>query len=483
MTDVLIVTSMGALTAKYGGSVAGISAAVTQRIARDAAAGTTTVLEDLDQFGPGLDQMAVKNGIDTLFGHHNPDYLVILGAPDVVTHQDLVNPLSPEDPDGLVPSDLPYACDAPYSQRISDFLAPSRVVGRIPDWIGAKDPAYLLKLLDMVTERKDRTQYLDYFGLTAEVWQASTTLNATSTFGSAVGVNVSPPAGAPWNPGILGRASHMINCHGAPSSADFYGQHGTSYPIAISSSDLTTTVTAGTVAAAECCFGAALFDPSVAGGNLPIPNEYLVRGAAAFLGSTTIAYGPPTTNGFADLLCQFWLKSVLSGASVGRALLDARQLYVGMPGPRDPTDLKTLAQFLILGDPAATPVARPAAHLVMNITVSGRAARSARRDEARQRAATLAATTAFASEEVSRALPHDPVIAEAVKAGYSHQAFVVEPPPLRHDMLLAVEEPTIYFHVLWKRFDTPIKGLPDIRGIVATESSGKIVERREFVSR
>src|SRR5713101_7104466 len=64
---------------------------------------------------------------------HTPQYIVLLGAVDVIPHQDLQNPAynpgrPDDDPDQIVPSDLPYACAAPYSQNAADFIAPARVV-------------------------------------------------------------------------------------------------------------------------------------------------------------------------------------------------------------------------------------------------------------------------------------------------------------------------------------------------------------------
>ena len=43
--------------------------------------------------------------------------------------------------------------------------------------------------------------------------------------------------------------------------------------------------------AAECCYGAELYEPAKAQGQAGIANTYLGEGAIGFLGSTTIAYG------------------------------------------------------------------------------------------------------------------------------------------------------------------------------------------------
>jgi hypothetical protein len=82
---------------------------------------------------------------------------------------------------------------------------------------------------------------------------------------------------------------------------------------------------------------------------------YLRNGAVAVFGSSTVAYGPATTTNYADDLCRLFVTEVLGGASAGRAALVARQNYVQAQGMLDPTDLKTLAQFTLLGDPSAVP--------------------------------------------------------------------------------------------------------------------------------
>ena len=90
----------------------------------------------------------------------------------------------------------------------------------------------------------------------------------------------------------------------------------------------------------------------------PICQSYLAQGAYGFLGSTTIAYGPARGNGAADLITQYFLIEVHKGASIGRAMLDARLEYVRQSAEMDPIDLKTLAQFCLYGDPSVHPVER-----------------------------------------------------------------------------------------------------------------------------
>ena len=112
----------------------------------------------------------------------------------------------------------------------------------------------------------------------------------------------------------------------------------------------------GTVAAVECCYGAQLYDSITLGIDMPICQSYLQQGAYGYFGSTTIAYGEFDTNAEADFICQYFLLKVLDGASLGHAALMARQLFIRDNTQMDPFNLKTLAQYCLLGDPSVHPV-------------------------------------------------------------------------------------------------------------------------------
>ena len=124
-----------------------------------------------------------KEAIDAIFRATNPEYLMILGAPDVVPHQDMANPAfdPPDDPDKYAYGDLPYACDVPYSRDIAKFKGPTRVVGRLPDLTGAREPSHLLALLVVAEKYRshDVTDYGTYFGLSTQSWRKSTEQNSS----------------------------------------------------------------------------------------------------------------------------------------------------------------------------------------------------------------------------------------------------------------------------------------------------------------
>jgi hypothetical protein len=322
----------------------------------------------------------------------HPDYLMILGATDVVPHQDLRNPvnLAGDDPDVTVYGDLPYACDTPYSRDVVKFIGPTRVVSRLPDMTGASEPSHLLALLATAAGWTpwSSADQLRYFGLSAQAWRGSTELSLTNIFGIISSLYLSPPTGPAFPSSTLGAPNHFINCHGGDVDPKFYGQKGSKYPVALDSPGIDTLIAPGTVAAVECCYGAQLYAPGAL--NLPIPicQNYLAQGAYAYFGSTTIAYGPSDGNSAADLIAQYFLLRILGGASVGMAALAARQEYVAQMGQMDPVDLKTLAQFCVYGDPSIHPALMTTATAVPKGVDAGVVESLGRRESREKLAAT-----------------------------------------------------------------------------------------------
>jgi len=367
-TTKIIVTSESRLRGKYGANGYGdIRRALERLVAADARRDVTTVIVALDGSDMGKwkskssTPRSFKSAIDHAYLSFNrPDYVVILGGPDVVPHQSLKSPLtgSAADEDKDVPSDLPYACDAPDGDAVSGFVAPSRVVSRMPDEQGTKAKAsFLVGLIDQAAKWKPPVASgKGYFGLSAEVWEKSTRLSLRALFGKTASPMTSPTQGPKWSSKQLNPRWHFINCHGAPVDPHFYGQKGNQYPVADQADQLRSLVASGTVVAAECCYGAEVCDPAPTTGP-GICLAYLEEGAIAFMGSTTIAYGPADSNASADLICRYFLQSCMQGASTGRALLEARQKFVREASPLSPVDLKTLAQFVLLGDACLRAVA------------------------------------------------------------------------------------------------------------------------------
>ena len=258
--------------------------------------------------------------------------------------------------------DLPYACEAPYNTNIRKFSGPTRVVGRLPDITGGKNVQYLLNLLKNAASYKDRSAdaYFPYFGISARSFKGSTRMSLSSTFRNAKDLQTVPEHDGNWPPRLLNRLSHFINCHGSLNDSRFFGEPGDD-PTALDAEFLENQISEGTVVASECCYGGQLFDPAdnaFEEGRLGIANTYLANRAYGYFGSTTIAYGMEEETDSADLICQFFLQRVLQGASLGRACLEARLKFIRNVA-KDPSNLKTIAQFNLYGDPSIHPVKPP----------------------------------------------------------------------------------------------------------------------------
>jgi hypothetical protein len=393
MPDKVIVTNSSALSKKYGAKgLKAVLEAVSDLAAADKARGLSTQLVDISDAArmkkfrgapvtsPG-NQRQCKDAVDAIFRSAKPDYLVILDGPDVVPHLELNNP-TPGDKDKSVPSDLPYASDAPFTKKdAAAYAAVTRVVGRIPGVTGAKEPDFLVNQIKVAASFKSRKRgdYLPPFAISAEVWEKSTEESVQNIFGSNA-IRNCPPTGTPGVAKMLSPLAHFINCHGAQVDPQFYGQHGNRYPVSMTSDDVEKGAKRNTIVAAECCFGAQLYDPTFADGKWPISNAYLRAGAVGFFGSTNTAYGPAEGNGAADLLTQYFVIDALAGASLGRACLQARQKFVLGQKMEDPINLKTLAQFILLADPSLQPCLsdRPDAKAVAAV-IDQSAARATRR--------------------------------------------------------------------------------------------------------
>lgn len=374
--DKVIVTHAGALRAKYGAAGwRSIRSAIDALIVADRARGlrdrlllldNTTAMRALKASPVAAgDWATTRRVIDRACTRDDPAYLMLVGADDVVPQCRVRNPVGDADP--YVPCDLPYACDIADAATLptrpldpATLLAMTRVVGRLPDVAGGTDPSYLLGLLETARTATSRPagDYLAAFVLTAQVWVRSTRLSAQLLPGRTPTVRESPPGDSRWTARQLGARTHLINCHGADTTPDWFGQAdgGPVDIVALRAENLAGKVRSGTIVAAECCYGAMHQRPADQGGRMPTMWAYLAEGAHAAVGASTVSYGPAVGNGQADLMCRFALEAMLGGASAGRAMLEARQRFVREVAPMTPADLKTLAQFDLLADPSVQPV-------------------------------------------------------------------------------------------------------------------------------
>lgn len=379
-----IVTDFAALRSKYGSRLGEVRAAIAGLVEADAARGLASVVFDLSDArqmgrlcvdpvdGPG-DRRRAKEAVDAIDRFHEPTYILLLGAPDVVPMQLLRNPLSVAlvgpggDDDGMLPSDLPYACEAPYGLSIERFAGPARVVGRLPDMPGARDPGFLLRVLRHATRAKPAPQeaYRRWFALSTQSWLRPSREVLEGVFGSVErrDLHLVPGPGRPWRREVLAPRMHFVNCHGGAFDASFDGEYEALVlptVTALEAGELGGKVPRGAILVAECCYGGHLYDPldprASPLGQRGIALEYLGQGAHGVFASTTTAYGGTVRCENADVLCMRFMQRVLAGASLGRAALEARQDLMDHHHGVDPTLFKTLAQFTLLGDPSIHPV-------------------------------------------------------------------------------------------------------------------------------
>ena len=382
----LSVTHRGRLKAKYKAKgLAAIDQAIATWVAQDKARGFTTIhlaVDDAAALAPfkvkplagAVTPTKVKAVVDALWKKLTPDYLVLVGAHDVVPHFEVANPTlsQPGDTDARVPTDNPYACSQAFAaDKRATYLIPDRVCGRIPDLPGADDPAALLAALGLAASWKSKKAKAYATDLLAccQTWQEAGRECAAQLGRAATRLQIVPPEGAA-TPAITkrhGALLQMIKGHGARLDSRFFGQLGDDFPDLVTSASLADRTRESTMIGAMCCFSASLFDPTDPAAQVaddpPIPLVFLSQRAFGFAGSTTTAWVGVSTMQCADWVVTGFLKSVLAGASTGRALLEAKQdffAWIEKQGTTaDLADEKTLLQFLLLGDPAVHPVGFP----------------------------------------------------------------------------------------------------------------------------
>ena len=364
----LIVTNEAALRRLYGKKISLVRSAIRDLRAADKRRGIDTRFIRLDsrqdanrcrfrRVARTHDERAVKDAVDHLWRLIKPRYLMILGGPDIVPHQTLRKGLDLED-DPSVPSDLPYACDAPYSDDATDFLSPTRIVGRLPGVTGVRDPAALVAALRVATRWRPRPRRLfdRPLAVSVKIWRQATIISLLDVFGSAKDLQLVPPKSFRWTDPQIRRRAHFLNCHGVDGEGIFEGEEGDDFPLAHTSPYVARKIREGTVAAAACCYGGQLYDPAVERSKEPIVNAYLRSGAYAYFGSSTSVWGNQFNAELGDLLCQLFFGRVRTGVSAGRAVLEARLQYLKTHDPLQPVDVLTLAQFNLFGDPSVHPI-------------------------------------------------------------------------------------------------------------------------------
>jgi hypothetical protein len=380
----LSITCRKALEKKYDkNEMQQINAAIVKWIEADASRGIRNVhvaVDDAKEMKPfkvapvkgTITPEKVKRALDALCAKLSPDYVVLVGAGDVIPFFNVANPtqFAGGDPDALVATDNPYASSQGFVKKNrKTYLIPDRAIGRIPDLPGATDPAWLLDYLAVATAWKSMPvkKYADDLLVCCDTWKNSGKACVQYLSRDKKSLLICPPSGDASKKlrSRHGALLQMIKCNGAPNDSWFYGQKANDFPEVLKSPSIDQRIKKGTVIGAMCCFGASLFDPadpaSAHTKELPIPSVYLRQGAIGFLGSSGTAWVGNENMMCADHIVTAFLKSVLEGASLGRATLESKQGFVRWVKKQgdqlDAAEEKTLLQFVLLGDPSIHAVA------------------------------------------------------------------------------------------------------------------------------
>ena len=355
----LIITSKEKLKTKYGQAELGqIEAKIADYINALGTAGIIAKLayvDDAASLSPyGLSPVAsdspekIKELIDGLEEKLNPRHILILGGPSIIPFFSLTNPAG-FDGDRIVHSDSPYA------SRDSDYLIPERSLGRLPDAKESELP-FFLSLLSATASRVRRADKVS-FGMTANVWTDASQAVYVPIKNAGEILELSPPVRHGDLPvaKLNRKGYYYFNLHGGEDTANWYGQEGSSYPVAFTPDNIQDAEVRNAVVCCEACYGANIVDKGV---DEALSLKFLARDAACFVGSTKIAYGPieaPSTE--ADLLVLKFFERIKEGLTFGDAFMKAKQDFarecIAARSRLDMTEKKTLIEFVLFADPSS----------------------------------------------------------------------------------------------------------------------------------
>jgi hypothetical protein len=323
---------------------------------------------------------ALLAGIDTAIRRKNEKIgaLLIVGGHEVIPFHRLPNPTDDDDPD--VPSDNPYAT------RDENYFVPEWPVGRIPT---PPDPqaSFLLGVLRKAAEstaqsRVTFSQLVFSFvrrlirpvsgkfrigsACTAAVWKKAS-VEVFRPIASPQSVLVAPPTDGSSLPVeflTLPKYSYF-NLHGLENGPQWLGQReakskgsvDVEFPIVLHPGKIAGAGKSPAVVFSEACYGANILQKNV-GDALSL--SMLAAGTRALVGSTKISYGAAASPLIAaDLLARLFLQNCQSGIASGESLRLAKLAFTEETSRRqgflDPEDQKTLASFILLGDPLYVP--------------------------------------------------------------------------------------------------------------------------------
>lgn len=357
----LIITSKGKLKEKYGEGFSRIeekikalqTALKSERL--DSALVYVDDEESLKPFGlrpvnpekPG----EIKNLIDNIHGKIKKKlkHVLVVGGDTIIPFHRVQNPTySSDDPDTEVLTDNPYA------STDEDILIPERSLGRMPDSRSAELSSLVSQLDTAIAYHGKRSSASGACCYSAEVWDKASKAVCGVIVGAGNYHTSLPTTFMTFDPEwIGGKLYQYFNLHGGEDTPNWYGQSAHILPLAFAP-EIVDLKAESAVVYTEACYGANIINKDV---DESLSLKYLNSKAICFVGSTKIAYGwdePPLVD--ADLLGIKFLGNVKNRMNFGSALMKAKQQFakemIGRQKLLDPTDQKTLLEFVLYGDPS-----------------------------------------------------------------------------------------------------------------------------------
>lgn len=290
-------------------------------------------------------------------------YVVIIGDWDQVPPIVAPNPLT-MDGDAHCLTDAPYACLADYSAEDALTAVPVVPIGRIP----THDAEVVRRVLFETPKFRSVAESM-LFAVSASCWREATQeiVNQTLSRKQRTDFCRSPdvlsrlPRGAvitspDWSHEDLEEKSNgkiatpngimLFNVHGGADTTHWVGESEEGeYPTIFTP----TTVSDfnSSLIVCEACYGGALGydEPSVV-------ERFFSAGGVGFVGSSTIAYGSPTSQlCAADVIANQFLLAFERGASIGESLNTAKMELLILDPLNDDIAKKTVLSFNLFGVP------------------------------------------------------------------------------------------------------------------------------------
>ena len=267
------------------------------------------------------------------------DSFLIIGGHELFPFNEIDNPTN----DG----DVVVWTDNPYASTDNDPLLPERAIGRLPD---GKDLDFLIIQIKKIEGTQEISSGRENTcGLSAAVWkEASRNIYKIISDKKII---LSPPETTDTIIIDKNMEKLYFNLHGSKSTNKWYGQGEGRYPIALSPDNIPKLKYS--IVFTEACYGAYIIDKEI---SESLALTFLKAEAICFVGSTTIAYGPPSPPATeADLIASLFFQEILKGENFGFALLNAKneffKIMIDRQGFLDGNDKKTLLQFVLYGNP------------------------------------------------------------------------------------------------------------------------------------